>query len=230
MKKALNYLGQLRIYSLADLITMLRAVSKFSKTLWGGVLLWIGFLVFLESLHKDKGREPVNQIYAWISWLIALFFLRDSSGISGLYVIFSILYSLKKQWYWARFSPLLRGLQTICMLVLVSPWQVRWYWLTIAWLLIVNRNFWGDARDTLHDKEEKVKTWPVKFKMKERPFAHLICTLGTSTAWWMYACDISLNWLVTIFVIEVATYWMTPRQSNKKAAQELHKILQLVWG
>ncbi len=229
MRRALNYLGQLRIYSLVDLILMLRAVSQFSKPFLGAVFLWIGFLAFLESIHKDKGREPVNQTFAWLVWLQACIFLGDSSEIIPLYIVFSILYSFKKRWYWARLSPLLRGLQTIAIVVLVSPSEIKWYWLAATALLIAIRNFWGDARDIVQDEKEGIKTWPIYFEMQQRPLAHLFCTLGTTAAWWAYAGDLSLKWLLLVWVVEASTYLLTPRQSNNKTAQGLSKILHIVW-
>ncbi len=230
MKKLVNYIGQLRLYSLADLILMLYVIpgSHFRESL-GAVLLWVGFLAHLESVHKDRGREPVNKIYAWLFWLQAFVFLGDSE-VGTLYILLSIFYSFKKKWYWARLSPLIRGLQTISMLVLVSPSELKWYWLFAAAILVTNRNFWGDARDTVHDAKERVRTWPVAMGMKNHPFAHLFSTIATTLGFWLYANTLRFKWLALIVFIEVATYWLTPRQSNKKAAQELRKILQYIRG
>ena len=116
MKKWLNYFGQLRIYSLADLIELLLVACAAGRPLWGAVVLHIGFLAFLESQHRHTDfREPVPDVLPWVLFMYG----REMFGpnlCGTYYIFFALLYTLKKQGWWGLVSPFARGAQTFALL------------------------------------------------------------------------------------------------------------------
>ena len=65
----LNLLGQIRIYSLIDLIIILIAIKADNLQFIGVILLHLGFLLFLEYTHKHKYRRPFPR-YLWVLLLL----------------------------------------------------------------------------------------------------------------------------------------------------------------
>lgn len=225
LNKPLNYLGQLRAYSLADLMLLLYATGVSSTPLrfWGAVILWIGFLAYLESVHHDKGREPVPSLSGWLLLLLELMWWKDSTT-GYLFVVCSVCYARKKQRPWGLTSPFLRGLQALAVVGGIAGYGHIFPWL--AALLTTTRNWLGDVRDSSEDAKEGIWTWPVKFGWQSQPFVHLFGIYGTTIAWWSFAVNLPKWLLPVIWAIETATYWLTPRPSNKNAALWLQKILQ----
>lgn len=220
-----NYLGQLRLYALFDLILMLFAAgaSPASLQFWGAVFLWVGFLAHLESIHHDKGREPVPSLTAWLLWLQALVWWKDIST-GTLFLVYSFLYAQKKRYPWGLISPFLRGLQTLVLVGSIAGYNHAFPW--VAATLTGLRNFLGDLRDSSEDAEEGICTWPAKWGWRSQPFVHLVGIFSTTIVWWLNADGLAVWLLSTILVIEATTYWLTPRQSNKKVAQRLQQILR----
>ncbi len=223
----LNYFGQLRIYSLADYMLMLVAAgaSPASLRFWGAVFLWVGFLAHLESVHHDRGREPVHGLTAWLLWIQGLVWWRDNTT-GCLFVACSIYYARKKQWPWGLISPFLRGAQALVLVGGIADFDHVFPW--VAATLIALRNLLGDLRDSSEDAKEGIRTWPAKWKWRSQPVTHLFGLFGTTVVWWLNAGNLPLWLLPTILVIEGTTYWLTPRSNNKKAAIWLHsKILRI---
>ncbi len=202
-----NYLGQLRIYSLVDLILFSLAIGTNYFQMIGIVLLHLGFLIFLELAHKDRGRLPFPK-YSWIPFVLVGGFLYQSFFALG-FLIFGFLYSRKKLRYFEGAASFFRGLQyyflSAGLLGFLHPVSL------ISGILLVFRNFAGDLRDVLKDRQEGIKTLPILLGCKkDRNHLHLIVLLGTSMVW-CFIAGISPLWLIPVFVIEVGTYNWTPR-------------------
>jgi hypothetical protein len=227
MSKLFNYIGQLRIYSLADLMLLLYASGARLDTsgFWGAVCLWVGFLAYLESEHHNKGREQVPGMFGWLFWFMG-FDLLGEKYISAIwiYIIFSIIYSQKKQKKYGLASPLMRGLQTLVIVGMFCGLKNPLPY--IAGALTSLRNFSGDVRDSKEDAEERIRTWPVVFGWKSHPFVHLFGIVCTTFVWWLCSKGLSIWLLLSIWIVEIATYWITPRPSNKNAFAYTQKILR----
>ncbi len=213
-KKCLNYLGQLRCYSLVDLILLLIAAKVSGSQFWGSIGLWIGFLAFLESRHSHEGREEVPNWTAFLLMVTAIPFFGIEKGL--LFCGLSFFYAQKNKGWWGLVSPFCRGLQTVLMVGL-GPFG----WL--AGTLMAVRNVLGDGRDTEQDRKEGqgLKTWTVILGAKaDWLFLHFFAVLGTTLVWWRVA-NLPAVWLALAFAIEVGTYWLTPRGSNCKAKAKM---------
>jgi hypothetical protein len=223
--KTLNYLGQLRLYSLVDLILMLYSGGYRSFDMLGPVLIWVGFLSYLEARHKDTGRAVVPNWVAAIFGVTSLFLFGFWKGL--LFSLFSFVYTKKKLRYWGLVSPLCRGLQ---VLTIMGPSQLGW----IAAGATALRNLAGDWRDVIQDRTEGrrrvpegLKTWAVVLGVKtDWVFLHLFATMSTTFIWWHYA-RIGISWLLAIYLVQIASYWATPRSSNPKAMARIRQILGL---
>ena len=229
MKRLINYLGQLRIYSLVDWMLLLIVSGANFFQFAGGVFMHIGFLGFLESQHQHPNREPVSDVHAIaVCMSAAAMFGGDMQKRAYYFLFFSGIYALKKYNRWALVSPVARGMQVWLILQLLLPFDSALLWCAAIGFTV--RNALGDFRDIEHDRAEGMRTWPVALRVKQDwVFVHLVATLTTTWLWWSFS---SLPmWIPTALnIVEVGTYWLTPRPSNKKAAQELRKILQCVWG
>ncbi|MFH1456963.1 MAG: hypothetical protein ABIF17_02500 [Patescibacteria group bacterium] len=207
MNKNKNLIGQLRIYSLIDLVLLLVVVGATTKQLAGGILLWVGFLLFLEEGHSHEYREKFPE-YSWLP--LVLFGLVLYARPEGLaFVFLSWLYTQKNKGYLATVSPVVRGLQTIMLVGGIMGYASCFIWL--AGGLTIIRNLLGDVRDAYKDFEENKRTWPVLLAYHpQAKNIHLFGCWLTSTIWWMYG-DISVLWLVAIIAVQKKTYFWTPR-------------------
>lgn len=203
----LNLLGQIRVYSLIDLIVLLVAIKTNVPQLVGAIILHIGFLLFLEYTHKHNYRTPFPK-YLWaFLFLIGIVFYKSFFVIG--FLIFSFLYTKKNLPFLSPYSPLFRGLQiyflTAGIIGFLNPLCL------FAGVLLGLRNFTGDLRDITKDKKEKMKTLPIILGFnKDMKHIHLIALLLTSLVWWNIS-ELSLIWLIGIFLIEIGTYNLTPR-------------------
>ncbi len=211
-KTILNYIGQLRIYSLIDLMLLLFAVKANLCEFLGAILLHVGSLAYLESKHKDLGRKRVPD-FAWIilgGFGIILF--GHILAIIG-YIIASILYTRKKKSYWGVFAPAMRGLQN-CFIVggiigFLNPLTL------IVFFALFFRNLLGDFRDIKKDRKEGVKTIPVILGIKkDHEIVHLFALFGTSFLW-LSLMGLRIDTLASIFIavfsIQALNYGLTPR-------------------
>ncbi|HIJ14072.1 TPA: hypothetical protein HA371_04985 [Candidatus Woesearchaeota archaeon] len=203
----LNLIGQIRIYSLIDLIILLIAISSNSYQLAGAVLLHLSFILYLEKSHNHKYRIPFPKSL-WVLLLIIGLILYKSYFAIG-YLIFSFLYTRKNHPGLGVYSPIFRGIQSYFLVAgiigILNPLSF------LAGALFALRNFTGDLRDITKDKKEKLKTLPIVLGFnKDMKKIHLIFLLLTSFVWW-YLSGISILWLALIYLIEIGTYNLTPR-------------------
>lgn len=216
-KKCLNYLGQLRCYSLVDLILLLITAKISGQQFWGSIGIWIGFLAFLESRHNHEGREQVPSWSAFLLMVAAIPFFGIEKGL--LFCVLSFLYAQKNRGWWGLVSPFCRGLQTVIM---VGLGPFGW----VAGVLMTARNVLGDGRDTLQDRQEGLKTWTVVLGIKaDWLFLHFFAVIFTTLIWWS-AANLPPFWLVSALAVEAGAYWLTPRSSNCKAKAKLFGIWQ----
>ncbi len=201
-----NYIGQLRLYSLADLVLLLVACRASTLQLLGSVALWLSFLLLLEEQHRHEGRRPFPKGL----WLAPLAFgcLLYGRVETVVFVALSYLYGLKTVGRWAMISPFLRGGQTLVLVGGILGYQDPLVWIAAA--LITLRNFLGDIRDIEKDSKASLQTWPVIWKMQGRKRVHLIGLLATSLVWWRFT-NLDIGWLLLVWLVETTTYELTPR-------------------
>lgn len=206
-KIMLNYLGQLRIYSLLDLLILLVALKVNSNEFIGVVFLHIGFLAYLETSHHHSYRKKVPK-YLWIFFtLIGLIFYGHIEGI--LFIICSYLYTLKTKKSFALLAPFMRGLQYFFLVAGIIGYNSSLTWITLV--LIIVRNFCGDLRDITKDKRENLKTLPIFLGLhRDIMYIHLGVILITTFTWFQYT-NLALWMLIPIFLIQIVTYRLTPR-------------------
>lgn len=205
-KDFMNYLGQVRLYSLVDLILLLIAVKAERFEFIGAILLHLGFLAYLEFNHGHVYRKRIDS-FIWICFgLLGIFFYRHVDVVG--YILFSYLYTKKKEKGFAALAPVFRGLQSVFLIGGI----IGYIGLLIPlFFLMAIRNFVGDIRDIEKDKKEGMRTLPIVFGMNPSWYYwHLIVTMMTSTIIWFYA-DISFLWLLLVYIIQVISYDWTPR-------------------
>ena len=205
--KFLDYIGQLRIYSLVDLTLLLYVIDSNKYELIGGILLHISFLAYLESEHKHKYRAIMPK-WIWIILLIPGILLYNHFSVLG-FIIVSYFYTLKNKKYYGPIAPLLRGMQCLFLVGGVAGYESFITWLVLPIIFI--RNLIGDVRDIEKDRKEDLKTLPIIFGLKKSiPYIHLSFLLFTSLIWFSYS-TFRYYYLIGIWVIEVTTYNLTKR-------------------
>jgi len=210
-KKILNYIGQMRIYSLLDLIIFAFALTRDREFIVGIILLWIGFLLLLEGTHKDRMRSPIN-CFLWIVFLVPALFLLPV-GAPILFMLFGYLYILKKRnKFFGTTSFLWRGLQNFSLAFLFNPPLAA-----LAFVLTAGRNLIGDLRDAGSDARDGVRTIPVRFGLKENQYwafyGHMLAVVFT-TAVWFHFSQLSFSLFWPIAFLEIVSYPLTPRAST----------------
>ncbi|MFA6300975.1 MAG: hypothetical protein WC609_01345 [Candidatus Paceibacterota bacterium] len=208
MKTFFNYLGQLRIYSLLDLIVLLIAVKATPSEFLGVLLLHIGFLAYLEFRHSHAYRRKVP----WWSWvLLSLLGVYFYGHIlySLIFLVCSYLYTLKNKNHFEIFAPILRGFQYLFLLSgIVGFGNVI---TLIAFIVIFIRNLSADFRDITKDKKENLKTLPIILGFQnDIKYIHLFFMLATTVLWWTYTA-IPFYYLCLILLIQISVYNLTPR-------------------
>ncbi len=208
MKRFLNYIGQLRLYSLVDLILLLVVLRANTVEFIGVILLHVAFLTYLENTHSHKYRSKIPY---WISYVLMALGLAVYGKIEGfIYLFFSFLYAQKVKKL-GFVSPLFRGFQNFFIVAGVIGYQTPLPYI-IGGLFFI-RNLVGDFRDVEKDKKEGMKTVPVLLGVKRNiKYIHLIFIIFTSVVWW-YLSLLSIGWLLLIIIIEILTYNLTPRSA-----------------
>jgi len=207
MKKILNYLGQLRIYSLVDLVLMMYVVGARGQTLLGAVLLWVGFLAYLEARHDHAYRAKMPRGLWVILMFLGLILFRRIEGVG--FVVVSYLYTFKNKRNYGIFAPFFRGLQSFLLVGGVAGFGSIFAWLAL--LLTFSRNLLGDIRDAKKDFGEGMMTLPMLFGWKRNlPVIHLLGIWGTTFVWWHYS-GLGATFLFSLWIVEAATYNLTPR-------------------
>ena len=208
MNKLMNYIGQVRIYSLIDLALLLFVVSVGDvRLVLGGLLLHVAFLGYLECSHKHDYRY-VWKNWAWVSLGLVGTYLYSNIAVIG-FILMSFLYTKKNEWNMGYLSPFFRSMQ---LFFLVGGIIGYFNYLNIgAAVLLGFRNFLGDLRDVTKDRREKIRTLPVLIGMKrDINSIHLIGVLGTTFVWWSLSL-LSFPILLIILLIEIGTYNLTAR-------------------
>lgn len=205
--KLLNLIGQLRIYSLIDLFLFAFALKSDISQILGIFFLHLGFLLYLEFIHKHKNRVPFPK-FLWIIFIfIGVFFYKDIALVG--FLVCSVFYTMKTMGNWGWASPVFRGLQYYFLAAgivgFLNPISL------LSFLLLVIRNFAGDLRDVTKDTAEGMKTLPIILGIKsDFKYIHLITLLGTTSVW-LYISDISAMWLVPVYFIQIINYNLTSR-------------------
>ncbi len=140
----LNYLGQLRIYSLIDFVVLLVASQANLYEFIGVVLIHVGFLAYLESRHNHSYRKSVPK-YLWIFPTIVGIAFYGHYTFALLFIICSLLYTLKTKSYFAIFAPFMRAFQYFFLIGGITGFFSQLPWIVL--LVIFIRNFTGDVRD-----------------------------------------------------------------------------------
>lgn len=212
MKRAINYIGQIRIYSLIPFVLFTTTFSDNPIKIISLSLLWIGFLVYLEVSHKDPFRLPFFK-YLWVLFVIPALIVATPDAL--LFIFFSFLYTKKKDGvFWGGTSSLWRGLQNFSLAILASPTIA-----IISLILTYTRNLVGDIRDAGHDKQSDTITLPVLLGISKNHtigyYGHLGLILFSSILWWnMSLFSIPLHTLIILLIIQTLSYPLTPRASG----------------
>jgi len=209
MKKLINLLGQIRIYSILDLVLLLIAISTQNLQFIGVILLHLSFILFLELKHKHSYREKFPQ-FLWIILGLVGILLYKNLVVIG-FILFSYLYTKKNIKTLGIYSSVFRGLQVYFLVAGITGFTNN---LAIfSFVLLTLRNLAGDLRDIKRDKQEGMKTLPIILGLKrDIKYLHLIVLLITSFIWW-YFVSISIVWLFGIYFIQIVTYNITPRKN-----------------
>lgn len=207
MKKFFNYIGQIRLYSLADLILLLIAFKADNFEFFGVILLHLGFLLYLERKHSHHYRE---EFFVWIWILLIIFGAVLYKHIEFLpFLLFSYLYAKKSDSDFGTFSPVFRGLQVFFLVAGIAGYYNVLTWAVLP--IIFVRNFMGDLRDARKDRKDGLKTLPIVLGFRKgSKYIHLIAIMVTSLIWWSFA-DIFVVYLFIVFAIEIITYNLTVR-------------------
>jgi 1,4-dihydroxy-2-naphthoate octaprenyltransferase len=207
--KIINIIGQIRIYSLVDLILFCLVICANTFQFLGIILLHISFLFYLESAHKHSYRLQIPK-YIWIITGIIGTILYASLAVLG-YIIASVLYAKKNNAPYSYFSPLSRGLQIYFLSAGIIGYTNPVSFL--AMLVLTVRNLAGDLRDVIKDKNEDMITLPILLGFKNNyKQIHLVILFLTSFIWW-YLLKISIIWLILVYLIQIITYNITPRKN-----------------
>jgi len=203
----LNLFGQIRVYSLVDLILFAIAIGSNKFQIAGIILLHLGFLLFLEFTHKHAFRIPFPK-YLWAVLLVIGVILYKNIAVAG-FLLCSFFYVKKNLSKFGSYGPFLRGLQYYFLasgiIGFLNPVSF------LAGGLLIIRNFAGDLRDVVKDRGEGLRTLPIIFGLKKDfKYLHLLALFATTLVWW-YLSGISALWLVPIFLIQIGSYNLTPR-------------------
>jgi 4-hydroxybenzoate polyprenyltransferase len=201
-----NYIGQLRLYSLVDLVLLLAAINTEIHVFIGALLLHVGFLAYLELRHSHEYREKAPQ---WVPYiLLMLGIILYARWEAFAYILFSFLYTQKISKL-GRISPLCRGLQNFFIVAGIVGYHS---WLPYAvFILLVLRNLAGDFRDVEKDTREGLKTLPISLGMKRSlKYIHLGFVIMTSVIWWSVS-TLPISLLGAVILIEILSYDLTPR-------------------
>jgi 4-hydroxybenzoate polyprenyltransferase len=206
-EKNLNLVGQVRIYSLIDLIIFGFALGSNYSQLAGIIFLHLGFLLFLEKQHNHKYRVKFPKSL-WIVFLGLGVLFYNSYLVIG-FIFFSYLYTKKNCSIFGLVAPFFRGFQYYFLAVGIVGFSNPLSFLAFSVLTI--RNFIGDLRDVEKDKKERLLTLPM-FIGVEKSFNHLhLVALLVTTFIWGYLAAMNPILLVFVWIIQIKTYNFTPR-------------------
>lgn len=203
-----NYFGQLRAYSYIDLVLLLIAAGANVREIAICSLLWFGFLIYLEWLHKDKGRLR----WPWAAWMgpwAAATIWAHSPAVVAFFIV-CVAYTLKKHVpALASLSPLTNGAVKATLLLFVAAASAPFA--VIVWAATATRNLLGDMRDIEKDRSEHVYTIPVRLGLQRDIWWLYPLGLASTTALWTMMAGLPLWVLACAWIVEAATYRLTPR-------------------
>lgn len=205
--KFLNYCGQLRPYSYADLFIMLIWLGAGPRELTSCSFLWFGFLIYLEIEHRDAGRLRWHWS-VWLScWIVGVLVYPRWSQL--LFISSAVLYSLKKRPAFGWISPVFNGLVKSALVLGLPNASVRNT--SIVFVVMTLRNLIGDIRDSHKDLCEHAKTIPVLLGWTRNVPIIYPLALATTSALWVWLGR--LQWYVLAFAwtVQVLTYRLTRR-------------------
>lgn len=206
MKIILNYIGQLRLYSLVDLVLLLYVLKVAPYQFIGIIFLHVAFLAYLEDKHAHSYRLKIPSIIYYLFGITGLVFFGKIEGL--LYVICSYFYTLKTK-NLGLLSPFLRGSQNFFITAAILGYSSSTPYL--VGLVFFVRNLAGDFRDIEKDKKENIRTIPIILEIKKNfNYIHLITITLSSIVWWSLSA-ISVSWLILVILIEISSYNLTPR-------------------
>ena len=207
MRTVLNYIGQLRVYSLVDLILLLIAVEATSGQFVGVLCLHVGFLSYLESTHAHNGRATVPK-WVWIVLvLVGLSLYQKMETIP--FLLASFFYTKKAYKKWGIWAPFFRGLQLFFLVAGICGYGIFLPW--VAFVVSFVRNTIGDWRDVEKDKEQRMITLPILVGVKkDLKWGHLVAIILSSSIWWSFT-GLSIHVLVGVILVQLVTYNLTPR-------------------
>jgi hypothetical protein len=213
LKTIINYIGQMRIYSIIDILVFAKAVKCDVSEMFGLVLLWVSFLLYLESRHKDRLRLLVNQ-YLWVGVFLPTMVLLPW-WLPLLFILAGVMYTNKKRnRFYGCTSPLWRGLQGGLMALAFMP-----TFTLLAFVVYTIRNLVGDFRDIGDGLKDGARTLPISLGYRRNQvwafWGHLAMVVCTTLIWSWYA-ELSIVIVLLCILAEIVTYPLTPRQSNPK--------------
>ncbi|MDP3740861.1 MAG: hypothetical protein Q8R08_00865, partial [bacterium] len=139
-----KYVGVLRLYSMADLCLLLYLAGADPRQFSGAILMWVGFLFFLERVHD----HPYPPRVKWQLWLIpylagaCLYWQTEAM----MFALCSVLYTiLKGDMLAGPSTPLWRGLQNFLLVSGITGSRTPLPHLAAA--LTAYRNYVGDKGD-----------------------------------------------------------------------------------
>lgn len=202
-----NRWSQLRAYSYVDLVLLLVAAGASGAGLLASSFLWFGFLIFLEWVHRDRGRLTWP---AW-TWLVLVGIGAVLSGLAALpFVALAFLYTLKKRFApLALVSPVINGALKASLLVVADAASCGW--LVAVLLLTGVRNLFGDIRDVEKDRLDGVRSAPIRCGMVSGSAWLYPLALGLTTLVWVVAGGLPWWTVPAAWAVQRMTYPLTPR-------------------
>lgn len=208
INKAVNIIGQIRLYSLVDLMLFIYVIGASGMEAAGIILLHISFLFYLEYTHKHTYRLAIPK-YFWVIGGAAGVILYAKLAVVG-FVVASMLYVRKNRSPFSFLAPLARGCQYYFLAAGILGWVNPVPFL--AFVLMAMRNFAGDLRDITKDKKENMKTLPIVLGLdRDYKKIYLLVLFSTSFVWW-HISNLPAAWLLGIYLIQIFTYNLTPRK------------------
>ncbi|GGO99665.1 hypothetical protein [Wenjunlia tyrosinilytica] len=208
MQHALNYLGQLRIYSYVDLLLLFQALHAGLRDMVGLSLLWFGFLIHLEWQHRDMGRLRWPWPVWALLWIAGVVLVADPMCVP--FLVLAAGYSLKKRIpFLAAVSPLINAGLKVALIEPLPGAHARQ--VLLVFVLMTIRNLLGDVRDAAKDAGEGVASIPVRLGYRRHtPLVYPLGLAVTSAVWvamaglpwWVWCCALA---------VQALTYRLTPR-------------------
>ncbi len=206
--KLLNYIGQLRVYSLLDFIIFGTALTRDIPAIIAMTSLWCSGILYLEYVHKDHLRLPVSFFAPLILFLASFMYLPFQ--IPLLCGFFSFLYAKKKHnTFMGVTAPFWRAcINSILALFFKPPLA------PLVFALFFTRNLLADFRDTQCDKNQGSTTLPLILGFKKEYrwafYAHCLGVAVCTAIWFRYSF-LDARLLMPILLMQVFIYPLTPR-------------------